>query len=106
MGDMTIRNENRAAQIDFREDVQSSGTHLQSGWESAGQFGWEDAECKQSVVEGREDLQKQRCSVDSEMQKNGGSSLQCILFREQKGCSDPRQNQGMGEKGYETFCSD
>ena len=31
-----------------------------------------------------EDLQKQRRTVESEMQENGGASLRCVLLRERK----------------------
>ena len=37
---------------------------------------------QKSMVERREDLQKQRCTVETKMQKNGGSSLERILFWE------------------------
>ena len=40
-----------------------------------------DAKCKQDLVERCEDLQKERCAVDSEVQKDGGTSLSRLLLR-------------------------
>ena len=62
---------------------------------NARQPGIENANCEQSLVERCEDLQKQGCSVENEMQENGGAGLQCIQFRERKvvlDLSDPGQN--------------
>ena len=37
-------------------------------------------QCKQGLVEGCEDLQKQRRAVQGEMQENGGARLLCNLL--------------------------
>ena len=61
---------------------------------------------KQSMVERREDLQKQECTVENKAQKNGGSSLLRIRFWERKLVlepSDPGQNQRLGDKTYEVI---
>ena len=99
------QDENRTAQIVVREEVQDSGRRLQSNGEETGQLGRKDAERKQGQMERHEDLQKQRHTVESEMQKNGGASLQCILLRTRKLVlekSDPGENQSLGDKGHET----
>ena len=37
--------------------------------------------CQRKTGGGREDVQKQRCAVTTEYQKNGGTCLQRILLR-------------------------
>ena len=71
----------KKADMTVRKKLEGSGIHLQVREENARQLG-ENARCEQSLVERREDLQKQRCTVDNKMQKNGGPSLQRSLFRE------------------------
>ena len=39
-----------------------------------------DAECQQSVVEGRKDPPEQSCAVENEVQKSGGTRLHCVLL--------------------------
>ena len=71
----------RTTQITVRKKLEGSGIHLQIHEENARQLG-ENARCEQSLVERREDLQKQRYTMANKMQKNGGPSLQRILFWE------------------------
>ena len=60
----------------------------------------------QSLVEGCEDLHKQRRAVESQVQENGGTRLQSVLLWERKlilESSHFGQNEGMGNKGTEAF---
>ena len=78
--DMMIKTKKRPAHIPIRKKLHDPGILLQSRGPEARQPGRVDARCKQSMVEIREDLRKQRCTVVIKKQKSGGSSLQRILF--------------------------
>ena len=92
MDDMTTTTRTGLHKSPVREEVQDSGTHLESGHEDAGQLGCDDVERKPGLVERCEDLQKQRRTVERKIQKN---CLQCFLLRERKlvlELGDPGQN--------------
>ena len=47
--------------------------HHESSGEDVRMLGRKDARCKQGLVERCEDLHEQRCAVESEVQKDGGT---------------------------------
>ena len=79
-----IRTTTGLHKLTFKKEFKILGYTLHSVQTDTGQLGGEDAECEQGLVERRENLRKQRRTMGTEMQENGGTSLQCILFRERK----------------------
>ena len=73
-------------------------------WKDAGQHGGKDAECEQGPVERCEDLQKQSCTIESDLQRNGGPVFLFSYFGSAKwswsGAILDRM-EGLGDKSYE-----
>ena len=84
MDDSKIRKTTGLHKLPFEKKKKILGYTFQSAHKDAGQIGGKVAERGQGLVERRENLKKQRRTMESGMQKNCGTSLQCILFRERK----------------------